>query len=613
MKKFKNISVILLLIIALLTTNACGIKIVKTEEPRPSDYIVPSPDRPDTRPEPSAEPSAEPEKEFRFKRGLTSYDSMEYIPLSYNKIANHIASIEIMLTDGTDSETIRKEYDKLEDEFLDFYSQYSLLSVYSSIDVNDKETSELVESLSEQYTELGVLSTQLEIKIYNSEHRDTVFWDWTERDFHKLLVSERLYDEEYVRLSKRLTELTNEYWELMDNTTVEVNGEALTLDELNKRNQLYEEVYSRYIQSWYAKANAAVGELYLEFISVNKRIAEKAGYDNYNDYAYDYIYERDYTPQDSRTFYDYVKDNVCDMMLSLYGSLSFEEYAGLILASQGRGQIDMRKTYIENHFKEISDEMYEAYQYLNEYGLRVLTYGEGSQAGAYTTYFPYYDTPFIYQNEKGGYSDVFTFIHEFGHFYVNYVGGVDAILYQSVDVSEIMSQANELLFMPRLFDFYDDSTAEAIIKYQLFSCLAVLVQGCLFDEFQQYLYSNDVQTVEEINQLYAELSESYSLGQNFYTLPIEYLWIDVMHNFEAPLYYISYATSIIPALEIFEISNTDRVEAIAVYNRVVHSDPKSSFGEVLSDCGLQSPFLEETIIDIISSVSEYTGVRAASR
>jgi hypothetical protein len=31
------------------------------------------------------------------------------------------------------------------------------------------------------------------------------------------------------------------------------------------------------------------------------------------------------------------------MMLSLYGSLSFEEYAGLILASQGRGQIDMRK------------------------------------------------------------------------------------------------------------------------------------------------------------------------------------------------------------------------------------------------------------------------------
>ncbi|NMA37492.1 MAG: M3 family oligoendopeptidase [Papillibacter sp.] len=209
MKKFKNISVILLLIIALLTTNACGIKIVKTEEPRPSDYIVPSPDRPDTRPEPSAEPSAEPEKEFRFKRGLTSYDSMEYIPLSYNKIANHIASIEIMLTDGTDSETIRKEYDKLEDEFLDFYSQYSLLSVYSSIDVNDKETSELVESLSEQYTELGVLSTQLEIKIYNSEHRDTVFWDWTERDFHKLLVSERLYDEEYVRLSKRLTELTN--------------------------------------------------------------------------------------------------------------------------------------------------------------------------------------------------------------------------------------------------------------------------------------------------------------------------------------------------------------------------------------------------------------------
>jgi M3 family oligoendopeptidase len=608
MKKIKNISVLFLLISSLLFVNACGMRIVKIEVPKPSESITPTA-APTA--EPSVAPTEEPEvTDFDYKRGLTSYSDMEYIAPDYDKIANHIAAIDAMLTDGTDSETILGEYEQLEDEFLDFYSQYSLLSVYSSEDVNDTEISDLVESLSEQYTELGVLSTKLEINIYNSEHKDIVFWDWTERDFHNLLVSEKLYDDEYVTLNKRLTELTNEYWDAMNNTTVDVNGEALTLDELNERDDLTDAEHSLYLESWYANANTAVGELYLEYINVNKRIAEKAGYDDYNDYAYDYVYERDYTPEDSRSFYEYIKDNVCDMMHSLYNSLTYEEYAGLIMASRGTGQIDMRKNYIEEHIKEISGEMNEAYHYLNDYSLITLTSGEGSQAGAYTTYFPYYDTPFIYLNETGGYSDVFTFIHEFGHFYGNYVGGVDAMLYQSTDVSEIMSQADELLFMPKLYDFYNESTADGIIKYQMFNYLAVMVQGCLYDEFQQYLYANDVQTVDEINQVFAELSESYELGQDFYTLPLEYMWIDVMHNFEAPLYYISYATSIIPALEIFEISNTDREEAIDIYNKVVHSDAKSSFGEVLTDCGLKSPFLEDTIINIISSVSEYTGVTA---
>jgi M3 family oligoendopeptidase len=592
----------ILLVIAFLFSTGCSLKIVKLEQP-PQDTAEPSP-------KPTPETTA-PSGSFDssdYDRGLVDFNDMEYTQPDFDAVAAHISAIEAMLTGGYDGQAILEEYDKLEDEFLDFYSQYSLLQVYSSQNVNDTKTSDEVEALSEKYAELGVLGTKLEIKIYNSEFKDTVFWDWTEREFHNLLIAEKLYDDEYVRLEKRLTELTNDYWDVMNNTTVEVNGEAYTLDELQAADALDQEEYSAYLETWYKTANEAVGELYLEFININKRIAEKAGYENYNDYAYDFVYERDYTPSDVRAFCQIVKDNVCSVMFNVYGSFSYEEYMGLSMAMQGDNQVDMRRSYIEAYAASVSPEMNEAYHYLDDYNLSVFTTGSDSQAGAYTTFFPHYDTPFIYINENGGYSDVLTFIHEFGHFYGFYVGGCDAMQYQSTDVSEIMSQADELLFLPSFKDFYGESAYMGIAKYQMFNYLLVMAQGCLYDEFQQYVYTHDIKTVEELNKAFSDISASYQLGSGFYGMNADYLWIDVMHNFECPLYYISYAASIIPALEIFELSTTDRDKAIEVYNDIVHSDPKSRFGQVLHDSGLSSPFEEQTVLNIINNIMEFTGV-----
>ncbi len=600
MRGYKKI-IVVFLAAALLFSSGCGMRIVRLE------------DSPAHTAEPSAAPSRKPTGpaaeagSFEYDRGLVDFSDMEYVRPDFDAVAAHIEAINAMLADGSSGEAIRDEYDKLEKEFLDFYSQYNLLQVYSSQNVNDKKTSDEVEELSEQYSELGVLGTKLEINIYNSEFKDTVFWDWTARDFHNLLVAEKLYDDEYVGLNRRLTELTNDYWDVMNNTTVDVGGEEVTLDELQAMDNLNQEDYYKYLTSWYKKANIKVGELYLELVSVNKRIAEKAGYENYNDYAYDFVYERDFTPEDVQSFSQVVKDNVCQAMLELYGSLSYEEYAGLSMAMMGDGQIDMRRDYIEKYADEISPDMLEAYHYLNDYNLIMLTSGAGSQSGAYTTFFPYYDTPFIYINENGGYGDVLTFIHEFGHFYGYYEGGSDAMLYQSTDVGEIMSQADELLFMPYFQEFYGEEAYRGIVKYQMFNYLYVMAQGCLYDEFQQYVYTHDVRTVEELNEAYAEISEAYRLGDDFYSLDVGLLWIDVMHNFECPLYYISYAVSIVPALEIFSLSINDRERAIDIYNQVVHSNPRSRFGQVLASCGLASPFEEQAVTDMLGSVMDYAG------
>jgi len=621
---------VLILAAVLLLNCGCTMRIVEknpaatafpTQKPTAQNTPVPATPEPTEKTAETAEPTQEPEPEITpepteapqpyafsgFRRGLSSYDDLTYARPDFDELNKKINNIRMMVTDGTDSDTILSAYESLEEDMKHISTAYAIASLYSAIDVNDEYYKDEAEYLTEKSSEAQVLCTKMEIDIYESEHCDVVFYDWTEADFEYLRIAEKLYDEEYVELNTQLEEITNEYWEEMTNTKVEYKDKEYSQAELEELD-IDDTTYYALLNKYYEELNQEVGELYLEMIGIEKRIAQKAGYDSFAAFSYDFDYCRDYSPEDSQTFWAAVKQYAVPMMQELYNGLSYEEYNGLMLAMNSRNQLSKRKSYIETYVAEVSPYMKEAYDYLVEYELSVLTDSETSQAGAYTTFIPDYDVPFIFLHEDGSYSDILTFVHEFGHFYANYMGGYDAATTTSLDVSEICSQANELLFLPYFSQYYKTDAYNGIVKYQMINALYSMITGCLYDEFQQYVYANDVNTVEELNQAYLEISTSYGMGSGYYYVDTEYVWVDVMHNFECPMYYISYATSIVPALQIMDISQTDREEAIRVYNNVVTSDPNMTFTEVLEENGLHSPFEEQTVVDVINAIVDLTGV-----
>ncbi len=622
-------TLIFLLALALLFSCACSIEIVKKPEessaPVISDQTTPEPTAeptaeptpeptpaatPEPTPEPTPVPTPEPTPEYSFtgyKRGLSAFDDLEYVHPDTAAVAQKIENIRLMVTDGTSSEDILAAYESLEEDFRYISSMYGLASIYSAIDVNDEYYNSEVETLTTEYDELAVLCTMLEVEIYESEHCDVVFYDWTEEDFAYLRIAEKLYDEEYVQLDTRLTELVNAYWDAQTNTTFTYEGQELTLSDLDLLG-VDEDTYYTLLNEYYRCLNEKVGALYLELISIEKQIAAKAGYDNFAEFSYEFQYERDYSPEDARNFAQYVREYVPAQMRTLYTGFTYEEYQAFNMALNSRNQLDRRQPQIEEFFAEVSPEMTEAYNYLVEYQLSAITDSETSQNGAYTTYLGSWDVPFIYLHESGGYTDVLTFVHEFGHFYGNYMGGYDNATYNSLDVDEIRSQAAEQLFLPYLESCYGTDAYHGIMKYQMFMSLATMIDGCIYDEFQQYVFSHDVQTVEELNEVFAEISRSYGMGDDFYVIDLEYVWVDVLHNFECPMYYISYATSIVPALEIMQIAQTDRDEALRVYNSIVRSDPFMGFKDVLAENGLKSPFEEQAIVDVVNAVVDATGI-----
>ena len=613
-------TLILLLTACLLLSCGCSIALVKKPEATsaiaiqetaaPTPWAAPTPAVvPTAGPatEPSAGPMPEEANAGEYRRGRYSFEDLVYERPDFDKISAAIEEVRQMVQDGNTGAEILAAYEDLDELFYVLHNAYAIASLYSAMDTTDEYYSSEEELLTEKSSELQVLATKMEIEIYESEYRDTVFYDWTEEDFEYLRIAEKLYDDEYVALNTRLEAITTEYWNAQTETTVEYRGKAYHVDELEELN-VSSSTYYQLLNEYYRKLNAVVGELYLELIGIEKKIAAKAGFDSYPEFSYVFEYERDYRVEDAAALSGAVKKYCTQLLEELYSGLSNAERRGLQNAFSGGNQLNERREYIEAYVREVSPDMLEAFQYLVEYRLSVLTDSPNSRGGAYTTYMPSYDIPFIYMQESGGFYDVTTFIHEFGHFYSDYLGGRDTAYNMSLDTKEICSQANELLFLPYFGEFYKADTYSGIVKYQMINALSSLIDGCLYDEFQQYVYTHEISSVEELNEAYRKISRTYGFDDDYYYVDLGYVWVDVLHNFEVPMYYISYATSIVPALQIMELSLTDRTAAIQVYNSIVSSDPALSFSEVLTQAGLDDVFKEQTIVDVVNAIVDLTGV-----
>ncbi len=630
MLKYDRIKKITALALAfvMLALSGCSVRIVPIQDSVPANApIGQTPDGEEALPTPGNDGDTQPEDGDLSEREndgeaesgdnaddgedgsgkYVSFSDMHYYHPDFEAAKAHIELVSEMVDDGEDADKIAGEYDRLNTELNEFYTQYCLLNILCAIDISDKKQSYEYEQLSSEYHELIVLANELDDRIADSGCRDTVLADWTDANYEYLEVSKLLSDNEYLELRDRKTQIGMEYWDAYTNTVVDFMGRKLTREDIDS-GEFYGDLQEILNSLYYEELDKVLGELYLELIEINKRIAEKAGFDSYNDFSYYYDYDRDYTPEDAERMCEAVKKYVPDVMNELYGSLGFEEYMGLSAASEVPGQLRERKDLIMEYADEIGEEMPEAMELLVDYGLSVLTDSAVCQSGAFTTYLVSYEEPVIYLCLVCGYQDILNFLHEFGHFYGYYVSGVDAVSDTSLDVEEIMSQANELLFTPYFESYMDAPTYSAVKKAQMFSSLYSIVSGCIYDEFQRYVYDNDVESVEDINRIFSEISASYGVDQSYYSVPIEFAWVDVSHTFEVPLYFISYATSQLPALEIFTKSLGDREKAVEIYNAVVHSDPQSTFLQVLEDCDLSSPFEEETVKTLMEGVRDFIGM-----
>lgn len=530
---------------------------------------------------------------FLPSNSIPDFDSLEYERPDFDEITESFREVIDMIDGKKSNLRIQIKLSNAYGLYNDAYTQYSLLQIQYYNDTTDTEASDELAYCSEKFSELSILLKDVYVAIVDGGYADSLLPSWTEEDYAYLELQKKLYDEEYSSLSKERTEIENEYVALTTSITVNHGGKAITIEEaaaLYMTGRIDAETYNRLVVEYYQKLNEKAAPLYFRLVEIDNRCAEKAGLSSYTEYYYRYVYSREYTPEDARKVHAYVKEKIVPLYRELTSNID-----GSLLQSALYGLNDPIESYdkiIERYAKEISPSMSEAYSALKKYNLSSIGNEAGKQNAGFTTYLPSYNVPYLFLYTRGDLDDVASFVHEFGHFFAFYYNGLESD--SIIDVSEIQSQANEWLFAP----YYDlsDEEKEQYLAYRLSNTLSSIIEGCLFDEFQQEVYSGAIRTPDEANEAFSQLAEEYSLDYGYEIEP--YLWTAVHHNFTSPFYYISYAMSAIPSLEIYALSLEDRSEAIRVYLNIVDENGYRPFLNCLSDNDLASPFEEEAYLCI---------------
>lgn len=484
--------------------------------------------------------------------------------------------------------------------------QYQIAKVFYSVDPEGgKEDFDFV---SQYYND--VVSKYYSIFGYAydiPEYRVLFYEGWTEEEIKIALdYSDSYGDEEYKRIKDDIDALLLEYDEYLE-----------SIDDPAKYKSAFNEMYSR-------------------LVKLNNELAQKVGdYDNYMDYAYAIKYERYFKPEDANSIRKFVKQYIVPTMEAVYekyrqtntsiktngwpgGDADKLMYNGC-LNSAIFGNMNPSKytvagvNYIAEYFKEMSSTNYaqdiDFYTYLEKL-FEDGNYYLGADKSAYSYWIRAQETSILYFGS--GYQDVFTFVHEFGHYYNNiYNGGLSG----SMELKETHSQGNEMMFLAWLAahkgEDVSDIAYNAVSTYSLVNMLYVVAIATAVDEFEQAAYTgyyNGEKLVENSNGVvdYASLFNTILNQYGDLMEGNEMYWSYVV--FQSAGYYISYAISALPSIELYVLGVEDFESAKDAYFKLftfsdeeefVQTDDNgdrevvANYSDILAYCGLNDIFDEE--------------------
>ena len=516
----------------------------------------------------------------------TDHDDLTPAGISYSGYDNTKANIVIeelrkyvKATDEKGSEILDAEtsipllVESLLDETDKLYTQYELLNIEYYRNVNDEKISDEASRVYQDFVDVSDRSLQVLRDVLKGPNGDILKKDLTKDQGEYLSEYEDMTKREK-KLIKKEDDLVQEYDKLSLNT-----------DDFKADNKDFVRIYS-------------------DLIDIRTELAEIYGYDSYPEYAYEKVYNRDYSCEDARALAENVKKYIVPIFVKctedfyssdIYPLLSYADDGDTILGN------------IAPYISELDPELRSAFNYLRRNHTYDLDYSPDKMDVGYTVDLPQYGALFIFNTPYREAIDYTMTIHEFGHYNAGFHDMQRTLLAQemSYDLAEIQSQGLEMLFL----DYYDEifkDASDAATKEALTNILSSVVTGCMYDEFQQEVFANPDMTGKEMNALSARLAEEYGMVEAGYENKDEakYSWAAIPHTYESPMYYISYATSALSALDILAESMDNRGAAVDKYMEVSAVDHDLAYIEGLKACGLNNVFEKGTIKEISEKIEK---------
>lgn len=501
---------------------------------------------------------------------------------------------------------------KIGDATQKFYSMMTIAQIRNYLDVNDTFYSEEMEYLDTFDARIQNSYNQMFSSIENSRFSSIQNMIFGESGAEDLQMSSQASSEEILSLQEQEKKLVAEYYYEYAQATVSTPEGEVLFSSLDSEGQ------SAYYNQFIQKYNQQFGELYLELVSLREQMAQALGYDSYTQVADLDMLRNSYTREDIKTFREDIKQTIAPVYRSyledFYRRAENRDQPGYVylLGEQSpvpQGSWQETLNQFEQLYQQMSEQTGECYSYLLSHEFIDAEPSQTKANVTFSTLIYSLNTPFLFANMNGSAEDVFSISHEFGHCFAMWqqlkLGSQQEG--RSMDVSEIHSQAMQMLTLPYYEIFYGEDAGTAR-KYDVYTMVAGILTAAMNDEFQEKIYENPQMSVQELNELYKELAMEYGLVVESPYFDMESFsmgWFTTNQYFDTPFYAIDYALSGCVAMEFLQMGLEDYTQALETYLSLVQQNSDYDFMTVLEETGLSSPFETEQMGALAQTMEDF--------
>ena len=340
--------------------------------------------------------------------------------------------------------------------------------------------------------------------------------------------------------------------------------------------------------------------IYEQFVANNQKIAELNGYENAYEYLSETSYDRYYSEEERAAFWEYLKEYVIPMY-----TWASNEFMGLMDKQDDLDEvydfidasIDLKTDkYLNGYIDSFDNSLKVKMKGMSEKSAAYFAQSSLSAGTAFANYSSYYDEAFTFFG--AGYQGLLTVVHEMGH-YISFDSY--SLSNMGYDLAETHSQGNEWLMLYYLNDKMDRQMFyKRLLYYRLTVGFQTVVYSALVDAFEYAVYTagTPVKAGE-----FMDLMEEVARGFGIYSTWDKYYDYALRVVISSPVYYMNYATSEIASLGFYSIAKIEGYEVAQEVYRALQEDCDISkpYGQILKDIGLNSPFEEQTYIDLQES------------
>ena len=542
-----------------------------------------------------------------YQRSSVKFSEMEYTRPDAEKNLEKLHSVVSMI-DGSDGKShmfsdMKKGVYEAYDLIIEWQSMETLAYVHFSIDTTSTEWAEEMRYFNENSSKISQAYEEIYVACARSEFKAGFEKELFMEGFLDDYVDGGTLNDEIAALMQRESQLVTQFgaYDYME-TEFEIDGVKGTIAD-HAKNIVTKDDHDKVYTEFYKRVNSDTGPILIELVKVRNEIAKAAGYGSYAEFAYEFILDRDYTPEQARNLVEQIKQKVTPLYKKAASEGLFDILYDVEAVPLSAGQVT---DAVENALTGARREFKDSFSYMDKNELCYLGYDSRQLSASYTTYIPKYNAPITVILGSGNVSDVLTLAHEFGHFtegFLNYG------IINNIDMSEIPSTTLEYLFLSRI----DDSglgarEIETLKKYKKASSLDLYISQCLYYTFEDRLYSmaeKDL-TLDNVNALARDVINEFGLEDNFEYF--DYSWSMIEHFYQQAFYVISYVTADFVSLQIASLEAGKKGDGFKMYLTLINWHDSKTFTEQLEFRSLESPFSDGAAGLLVTNLQKVLGI-----